>query len=173
MKIALAILHADPARGGAERYTIDLATALVARGHDVTLLSAAASPRDQDVPPAQDEPFHHIRLKGGGLTRTRRYRRFIDSLDAHIQPGTYDIVHAMLPVHRCDVYHPHAGIAAREADKPNALFNPRRRAMAEVERDLIESANPPVVICLSNYVAQDLHSFHPEAQTATLFNAVD
>ena len=28
MKIALVILHADPARGGAERYTIDLAAAL-------------------------------------------------------------------------------------------------------------------------------------------------
>jgi hypothetical protein len=32
MRIALVILHADPARGGAERYTIDLANALAPAG---------------------------------------------------------------------------------------------------------------------------------------------
>ena len=31
LKIALVILHADPARGGAERYTTDLAAALTQR----------------------------------------------------------------------------------------------------------------------------------------------
>ncbi|CAA9371559.1 MAG: hypothetical protein AVDCRST_MAG64-163, partial [uncultured Phycisphaerae bacterium] len=40
MKVALVILHADPARGGAERYTADLAAALGKRGHDVTVLSS-------------------------------------------------------------------------------------------------------------------------------------
>ena len=39
MKIALVILHADPTRGGAERYTIDLAAALVRAGDDASLLA--------------------------------------------------------------------------------------------------------------------------------------
>src|SRR5690349_743164 len=47
MKIALVILHADPARGGAERYTVDLATALHARGGvDVTLVASTFGPQE-------------------------------------------------------------------------------------------------------------------------------
>src|SRR5205807_633808 len=41
MKIALVILHADPARGGAERYTLDLAAGLHARRVDVPLAALA------------------------------------------------------------------------------------------------------------------------------------
>ena len=39
MKIALVILHADPKRGGAERYTADIAGALLGRGHEVSVLA--------------------------------------------------------------------------------------------------------------------------------------
>ena len=46
MKIGLVILHADAARGGAERYTLDLAAALARRGHDVSLLATSFA----DVP---------------------------------------------------------------------------------------------------------------------------
>ena len=42
MNIALVILRVDPARGGAERYTVDLAKALVGRGVGVTLLAREA-----------------------------------------------------------------------------------------------------------------------------------
>jgi UDP-glucose:(heptosyl)LPS alpha-1,3-glucosyltransferase len=45
--------------------------------------------------------------------------------------------------------------------------------MAEVEQALIAGDQPPVVICLSEYVARDLHAFYPTARTATLFNAVN
>ena len=41
MKIALVILHADAARGGAERYTLDLAAGLVKRGRDVSILASS------------------------------------------------------------------------------------------------------------------------------------
>ncbi len=53
-----------------------------------------------------------IYLNTPGLTRLARYNRFLDRLDVHLAVNSYDMVHAMLPVRRCDVYHPHAGIAA-------------------------------------------------------------
>lgn len=171
MKIALVILHADPSRGGAERYTIDLAAALVKRGHDVWL---AATTFSSQVPSG----VHRVALATTGVTRTRRYWHMLDSLDAHLHQTRYDIVHAMLPVRRCDVYHPHAGMAlGGVSEKPlTAVFNPRRRAMAEVEKELLSSADPPVVLSLSEYVKKDILLHYPNLpgdRLITLFNAVD
>src|SRR4051812_41922161 len=103
MQIALVILHADPKRGGAERYTADLAGALAKRGHTVSLLATSFA----DVPPQ----VKVVELEARGLTRSQRYHAMLDALDARLETARYDIVHAMLPVRRCDVYHPHAGMA--------------------------------------------------------------
>jgi UDP-glucose:(heptosyl)LPS alpha-1,3-glucosyltransferase len=156
MKVALVILHTDPARGGAERYTVDLAGALRKRGHDVALVSSES-------------------LKPGGMTRTGRYKQFLQMLQPHLQSERYDVVHAMLPVPRCDLYHPHAGVAADSSKKWNAIFNPRRRAMARVERELLTGANGPVVLCLSEYVKRFVREHYPlpNDRLARLFNAVD
>ena len=168
MKVALVILHADPARGGAERYTVDLAVALAARGHDVHVIAASFA----DAVPA----LTRVYLDAGATTRTGSYKRFLDLLDAHVATEKHDVVHAMLPVRTCDVYHPHAGIAAEQTQKWNVLFNPRRRAMAKVERALLTRDKPPVVISLSEYVKADIRRHFPGFpgdRLATLFNAVD
>lgn len=183
MKIALVILHADHARGGAERYTFDLSQSLSTRGHEVTLIASTFGPRPAGV--------SCIELGENGFTRLGRYNHFLSSLDHHLKQTAYDIVHAMLPVRRCDIYHPHAGIAA-EAIATGHLkhagpikrafawlanqFNPRRNAFAEVERKLLTSAKPPVVLCLSEYVKDMVRRNYPalaENRLATLFNAVD
>jgi UDP-glucose:(heptosyl)LPS alpha-1,3-glucosyltransferase len=47
--------------------------------------------------------------------------------------------------------------------------------MAEVEHELLSGDKPPVVLCLSNYVKQDVLRYYPslpEDRFATLFNAV-
>src|SRR4051812_21530717 len=103
MRIALVILHSDPARGGAERYTVDLATALCARGHDVSLIASSF---------AGATPARAVTIPAHGPTRTSRYRRFLAGVDAYLRASTYDISHAMLPILTCDIYHPHAGLAA-------------------------------------------------------------
>src|SRR5262245_6360726 len=167
MKIALVILHADPARGGAERYTVDLAAALARRGHAVSLLASSFA-----------DPMENVRfvpLDHRGATRAGKYLRFLDSLDAHLRDERYDIVHAMLPVRRCDLYHPHAGIAAEALERWTVHFNPRRRAMAKIERKLLTGAKPPVVLALSEYVKGFVRKHYPlpENRLATLFNAVD
>lgn len=166
MKIALVILHADPARGGAERYTIDLARALDARGHDVALLAATFA---GDVPRSMRRP-----IEAAGVTRAGRYRCFLDALDAHLNERRYDVVHAMLPVRRCDLYHPHAGMAVEQMRKSNRLMNPRRGLMARIERQLLSASSPPIVIALSDYVKRSILKHYPLAddRLATLFNAV-
>jgi UDP-glucose:(heptosyl)LPS alpha-1,3-glucosyltransferase len=166
MKIALVILHADPTRGGAERYTIDLANALAKRGQTASLIASDSI----DV-----SAFRVVALPAPGFTRTGRYKAFLRALDVHLRSESYDIVHAMLPVPTCDLYHPHAGIAAEGVKRWNAVFNPRRRAMAHVERSLLTGPHPPVVLCLSEYVKRFVRQHYPlpEERLVRLFNAVD
>jgi UDP-glucose:(heptosyl)LPS alpha-1,3-glucosyltransferase len=182
VKIALVILHGDPARGGAERYTIDIATALRGRAHAVTLIASSfAANLPSDV--------RQVPLALSAASKTRRYEEFLDQLDAHLAHEHYDVVHAMLPVRRCDVYHPHAGLAAAAVDKGHekhtgtrrALakifnrFNPKRQRFAAIERELVEKAKPPLVICLSDYIRKEVQSYYAlnESNLVTLFNAVD
>jgi UDP-glucose:(heptosyl)LPS alpha-1,3-glucosyltransferase len=182
LKIALVIFHADPARGGAERYTADLAAALAARGHRITVLATDFGPRIAGV--------EYVALKAGATSRTAQFSRFLDSLDAHLSDHTYDIVHAMLPVWQCDVYHPHAGLAlesvrtghrkhaspiSRAASKLGNQLNRKRQRFAEVEKTLLNGRRPPVLLCLSDYVKRSVRRYYdlPEDRMATLFNAVD
>lgn len=166
MKIALVILHADPARGGAERYTVDLAAALAKRGHQVSLVASDSMGGGL---------VRLVTVPAAGLTRTGRYRSFLKSLDSHLRTEPYDIVHAMLPVPKCDLYHPHAGIAAEGAKKWNAILNPRRLAMARVENNLLMGSKAPIVLCLSDYVKRFVQAHYPlpDDRLERLFNAVD
>jgi UDP-glucose:(heptosyl)LPS alpha-1,3-glucosyltransferase len=170
VKVALVILHADPARGGAERYTLDLAAALAKRGHAVSVLAASF---------AADWPsgVAQIRLDSGGVTRAGQYKRFLDAVDTHVAGTRYDVVHAMLPVRTCDVYHPHAGLAVEKEHQTGLrlAFNYRRKVMADVERTLLAGPRPPVVLSLSEYVKRDIVRHYPDLgeRLVTLFNAVD
>ena len=181
MKIALAILNAEPERGGAERYTLDLASALVARGHEVYLLASRFA---RNV-----EPARQIRLAGAAGSRTGRFLKFIDSLEKHLKTNQYDIVHAMLPVRNCDFYHPHAGIEAfnlkqghlrhaspvRQAiTRLTNQLNGKRRLYARVEKRLLENKHARV-LCLSRAMRQIAEkSYHLQnTQAHILINGVD
>lgn len=191
MKVALVILHADAARGGAERYTMELAEALAQRGHHVSLLASTFA--------ATDSSIQQIPLSASGPTRLRHYLCFLDALDAHLGEMSYDVVHAMLPVRRCDIYHPHAGIAAEAVARGHLKYrDPLRRAVARaanrvnrkrqrfatVERRLLigegdRARSPddgPILLCLSDYVKRTVQTYYPqlpEARLATLLNATD
>src|SRR6266481_3873974 len=170
MKIALIILHADPSRGGAERYTLDLAAALAARRHDISLIASTFAPSALAA-----TPFPPIHLPARAPTRLGEYNKFLDALDAHLKKEKYEIVHAMLPVRRCDVYHPHAGLAveavARGHEKYDGLRRPlaklgnrlnrKRQRFAAVERRLLKSPESPLVICLSEYVKRTVAAHYP------------
>jgi UDP-glucose:(heptosyl)LPS alpha-1,3-glucosyltransferase len=181
MHVALIIFRADPQRGGAERYTADIAAALVARGHQVHLLSTHFGPPIPGV--------NFVSLSGAAPTKAGQYRAFLNSLDEHLASKRYDVVHSMLPVRRCDIYHPHAGMAkaalqthlARETVPARALasfanrLNRKRRFYAQVEDALLHGPARPIVLCLSDYVKGMILNHYPDIgdQLTKLFNATN
>lgn len=182
MKVALVILHAEPAKGGAEGYTVNLAAALKRRGHDVTLAATSFGARADAVA--------NVRLDAAGLTRLGRYRGFVDSVDSHLAAARYDVVHAIAPVRRCDFYHPQAGLAAealatghlkyeglrRPLDRLATRLNPKRQFVGSVERLLLTGPDAPRLLCVSEMVKQTARAHYPglpERNLVTLFNAVD
>jgi UDP-glucose:(heptosyl)LPS alpha-1,3-glucosyltransferase len=180
MKIALVILNAEPQRGGAERYTQDLATALVARGHEVHLLATRFA--------RSVEPARQVHLDGVAGSRIARYRALAKSLARHLQSHAYDLVHAMLPVPGCDLYHPHAGIEAENLEsghlrhrgkvrqaisKLSSQLNRKRRLYASTERRMLEQGS--ALLCLSNAMQRVAlkHYQLAERQSYALINGVD
>jgi UDP-glucose:(heptosyl)LPS alpha-1,3-glucosyltransferase len=168
VNIGLVIFNADPARGGAEGYTAQLAAALAARGHSVELIAARFGqliPGVQFVPIAVSSP-----------RRSGQYAQFLDRLDSRLQARRPEIVHSMLPVRQCDVYHPHAGMAkASYALRWTNRFNTKRRLYARTEETLLTGPIPPKVLCLSDYVKTSILKTYPELapRLEKLFNAVD
>lgn len=196
VKIALVILHAEPAKGGAEGYTVNLAGALQRRGHEVSILSTSFSESARIV---ENVPLDH-----SGLTRTGRYRSFVNSLEAHLGGsggggggrgdggggGRYDVVHAIAPVRRCDLYHPQAGLAAeaiasghlrysglrRPLNRMATGLNPKRQFVGAVEREMLtHDGSQATVLCVSDMVKQTarMHYGLPEDRLIILFNAID
>lgn len=184
MKVALITYHADPARGGAEAYTVDLARALAACDHDVTLIHAAA------VSGQKAAGVSYVYADGGGLTRTAQRRNFLCALDKRLDAEHFDIVHAMLPVNRCNVYQPHAGFAfetvasghlertsplARAMARLGNRLNAKRQFDAAVERRLLTSQKPPAIICLSQAMKRKVESYIRAGarDVAVIPNAID
>ncbi len=153
MNIAIVILHAHRSRGGAERHTIELADALLERGHDVSLIAASFT----DAGRARQIPAAHV-----GLTRTARYRTFLSSVEQILGRERFDVVHTILPIKRCDVYQPQAGyetISLRDGHQQFSglvragkwiahRLNVKRRSFASVERAMITRSDC-TCLCLS------------------------
>ena len=169
MNILLVVLHADASRGGAEGYTVTLFHRLLAEGYDGRVAAAtfeASIPRDRRVP-----------IDFRGVTRTGRYARFLKSLDRHLDGNPDEIVHAMLPVRRCHVYQPQAGLEVAEwktLPLAKRIGNARRRAFVATERRLLSGDAPPMTICLSEQTRQQaVEIFERPDRFVTVYHAVD
>jgi len=181
MNIGLVIFRGDPQRGGAERYTADIAAALAERGHRVDLISTRFGgeiPGVNFIPIATNSP-----------TRAGRYLDFLNHLETHLSGRKYDLIHSMLPIRRCDLYHPHSGMAkaalethlarangpARVLGRVANRLNRKRRVFAEVENELIHGPDKPMVLCLSDYVKAIILRHYPDItdQLVKLFNGTD
>lgn len=181
MNLALVISRADPQRGGAERYTADIAAALVQRGHRVDLISSQFGPAIAGV--------NFVPMTAKSATRAGRYISFLNRLDAYFAEHPYDLIHSMLPIRRCDLYHPHAGMAkaalethlTRTAGAARVLaqlanrLNHKRRLFAQVEETLIHATERPVVLYLSDYVKAMILRHYPDLSShlVRLFNGTN
>ncbi len=185
MNIALVIYHADPSRGGAEGYTSGVARSLVAAGHSVSLLARDFGPGAEGLPQVQ-----RVEVAASGLTRRAEYLRFLESLDDALNHRNYDIVHAMLPVRRCDFYHPHAGLAVESIDHGHERYrggmaralarlgtqlNRKRLLFARIERGMMTGDSPPTILCLTERMRRSALAYFPARpeKIVKLFNGID
>ncbi|MHC4294888.1 MAG: glycosyltransferase, partial [Planctomycetota bacterium] len=101
MKIALVIEKFDPARGGRETSTAQIAAGLVRRGNDVTILCHSGESGRKDVTVKKFPPR--------GILRVQRLSNFLSDVRTATGEVDYDIVHAMLPAPGANVYQPRGG----------------------------------------------------------------
>lgn len=156
MKIALVIEHFDPARGGAERFTVWLAEQLVAAGHEVHVLCHDSGRRSPPRPPARHGASHDARRWGGGadssgpvriagvhihtfktikLSTGVGFRQFGQVARRWCRAQRPDVAHSMSVAWSGDLYHPHAGVYARLQSQ--AVASRHTPAAAQLKRLLL------------------------------------
>ena len=179
MKIALVIERMDTARGGRETSTAQIAQALVARGHDVTVLCQSALWRGPGV--------NVVEVGRRGLTRSARLRNFAADVRGEVDWGGFDIVHGMGPFPGVNVYQPRSGTVPAQRDanlrrrkaatqilrRLTGGLNRRQVLTGEMERALL--ADPNVwILPGSRMVASELHRYYGRTDgVRVVFNAVD
>ncbi len=178
-KIAIIIERADVALGGAERSVSELAEAIGAIGYETHILAAKGRATAQNV---------HILCTDTPGKRTS-YQVFASELKKYIENNHYDILHSVLPFDFADIYQPRSGTFAesiiRKAatyrcpvlqalKRKTAFLNFRRTAWFGAERRLAEAQTGPLVVAISNYVAEQFRTHYhiPENRMVVIPNGI-
>jgi len=149
----------DAALGGAERSVLELAAALSACGLQVDILAATGQANTGKI---------HVLCRNRPGKRVS-YFTFAKALRKHFTEHHYDIIHSVLPFDFADVYQPRGGTYAESIlrnaasyqnrflesyKKLTAFANLRRSVLLRAERKLSRRPDGPVIVALSQYVAQ-------------------
>ena len=177
MRVGLVLDHYDPARGGVEQWTYQLACELLRRGVEVHVVAGGFGPAlaDSGIVPHTLGPLESRTERGAeieGLLRT---------LDL-------DVVHDMGVGWYCDVFQPHGG-SRLAAVRQNLQLIPAwlRPVKQLVDRclpryrefeELLEhqyADDGRIVLALSEMVRTDLRELHdvPDKQIRLIYNGVD
>jgi UDP-glucose:(heptosyl)LPS alpha-1,3-glucosyltransferase len=176
MRIAFALEHLEPTRGGLEHWTVQCVRQLTEWGHEVHV--AATSFAGHNVP-------REVRLHPYPAVHSRR-RRALKALEV-LSRLKLDVIHDCGVGIACDVLQPHGGSrwAMHERARPwvspmwqacrrlaqNCL--PRARALDALQAFGLRTAR--FVIAVSNQVRADLVQFHgvPAERIRLVYNGVD
>ena len=160
-KIAIIIERATVELGGAERSVFELAEALREVGLEVDILAAKGKTDAENV---------HILCQDSAGKRAC-YFTFAKALKKYLSENHYHLIHGVLPFDFVDVYQPRGGtyvesIFRNAASYQNrllesykrmtALANFRRTTLLFAERRLCQKSNGPVIVAISQYVAEQL-----------------
>jgi len=145
--------------GGAERSVFELARALRTVGFKVDILAAKGRTGTKNV---------HILCQQQTGKRIC-YFTFAKALKKHLAENHYDIVHSVLPFDFADIYQPRGGSFAESIlrnaasyhnkfiesyKRITAFANLRRTILLYAERKLCKNPNGPLIVALSQYVAE-------------------
>jgi len=179
MRIALVIERMDVARGGRETSTAQIAAALAARGHEVSILCQDCTWSREGVA---------VRALGRrGLLRHQRLANFAADVQREAQSGAYDIVHTTLPVPGANVYQPRSGTMPAQLaaslrrrsrlTRPIAAaflnFNVHRRRLTALEDRLVRHTEA-LLLPVSRMVADEFAQYYRRTERVqVVFNAAD
>jgi UDP-glucose:(heptosyl)LPS alpha-1,3-glucosyltransferase len=177
MRVGLVVRHFNPHRGGAERWTHELARRALAAGHEVHVVAQNFGPPEQALPivphpvPATHSPY-----------------AFALSIDETLGELDLDLVHDMGFGWRFDILQPHFGAARAQFDRKLLSMSP----VARTVRRCLTAVSPRwqqhervawrqyadhrrLVIALSKIVARDLERTHgwPMERSRLIYNGVD
>lgn len=179
MRIAMVIERMDPSGGGRETSTAQMAQALAARGHEVTIICQCGSWQTQGV---TVEP-----LGRRGLTRRRRLAGFVADVQAVIAEHRFDIVHTTLPIPGANIYQPRGGsipaqVAASRRRRTHigamlaAWVEPMNRCralMGELEREVVADSRT-TILAVSQMVADEYEQYYGRRDgVSVVYNAVE
>ena len=177
MNVALVIERTEPWRGGAETSTQQFMQHVLSMGHQVEIFTRSR------LSPAPGIKVHT-------LSSPARTRSFSRAVDRRLADADVNVVHAISPCLRADIYEPRGGtvvetiarnLALRRSGPGRSLkrlanrFNFRQRLMLDLERRLLSRRPGPIVVAISDYVVRQLRTHYdfPESQIARIFNGVD
>ncbi len=179
MKIALIIERMDPSGGGRETSTAQVAAGLAERGNDVSVICRQAAWTHNRV--------NVIPVGKRGATRLAALKNFLADVERQLGAGSWDIVHATLPVPGANVYQPRGGtvpaqIAASQRRRSpmvaslSAMVEPLNRCrtyMGFLER-LLASDEDVTVLAVSAMVADEFEDHYGRRDGVhVVYNAVD
>lgn len=176
MKIALVRKEFDIARGGAERYSVNLARGLAGAGHDVHVFAGSWKHADHPGITLHQVPFvrRPSPLKNLSFQRSARRR---------VAAGRFDIVQGLSQVYPTDVYrmaeplHIHWLRLTRPSQLARGLktLSPRHMALLTLERGIFSPGNYRRVIAISRLCRQQLTEYYgvPEEHIRLIYNGVD
>jgi len=172
VKIALVLEHFDPARGGLENWTWQLARSLRARGHEIHVLALDfhTQASDDGIIPHRIEPVP------SRLDRAEAVARLLASM-------RMDVVHDIGLGWAADIFQPQAG-STKALWQHNLMRIPkwrqirfwrekRYRELAEIERR--QHASTAVVVAVSRMLAKQFETLHrlPADRLRVIYNGVD
>ena len=176
MRIAIVKRRYSLRHGGSERYCVNLARQLMARGHDVTVIGARIDDELRD-----DVPFVPVAVNR--LTSWTSNRSFAENAGLAAQAGGYDIVYGLgralgldavrvterLQSHWVNVRYSPAWW--RQAQR----WNPRHRTLIELERRIYRSDSVRRIVTQSEFDRQLVVDYYgvPESRIRTIYNGVD
>ena len=176
MKVALIRKEYTRSWGGAESYTVNLATELVTRGHEVHVFA-----NSWDMPADSGITFHRIPMFTfysplKNLSFTFNIRRAL----AHER---FDIVNGLSQTYPQDVYRMGDGLHrhALKAQSSNGLstffkhLNPRHQAILFIENRIFKPANYYHIVVNSKLCKQQAQEYYnvPESRIEVIYNGVD
>ncbi len=156
MRIALVQPKFDRS-GGAERYALNLAAGLAARGHEVHAFARRAEGLPEGV------RFHRIpSVPFGRALKTYSFWRLTAR---RVRPDRYDVVHGSGKTTCQTVHRAGGGVHRAYLERTAGTGRPSGydRVVLGIEQRLFSSPHLRAVICPSRWVAREVERFYPEA----------